>query len=270
MLALFIASVGAISAIIKSAWLSRAFLWVTALTSVLLIAFVVFWVLRPNPLPHAKEMSLRPWWWVWVLLFAVSWFARRFLVQYLGDVAAYVEPHRLDRFNALREQIKGCVFNTADAIYRASGAASAPLYDRIVIVGHSLGSAVSYDVLNTMLRYDLALGGKIGVAKRTSALITFGSPLDKFAFLFNQQHIKEGQEALAASIQPLLQKPTWRPTWINIYSRNDIISGSLDYYDDGLTACIDNLPDPEATTPLAAHTEYWKNRLLWSKVAMYL
>ncbi|HST08181.1 MAG TPA: hypothetical protein VLJ83_08405, partial [Gemmatimonadaceae bacterium] len=53
--------------------------------------------------------------------------------------------------------------------------------------------------------------------------------------------------------------------WINIYSPWDIISGYLDLYD--LPAStdpkrVDNRKDPEATTLLMAHTEYWSDPIL--------
>ncbi len=270
-LVLVLIAVGAISAVMKSATLSRSLLWVTTLVNVVIVGALVRGIIVKEAAPALAQPTPSSWWWVWILLFGVSWLARQFLVQYLGDVAAYVEPYRLDRFNALREQIKNCTFGAADAIYRASGGEnSTPLYDRIVIVAHSLGSVVAYDVLNILLRTDLPRGGQIDVAGRTNALITFGSPLDKLAFLFSQQHISETQEALAATIQPLLQRPAWRPHWTNIYSRNDIISGRLDYFDDGITGRVCNLQDPEASTPLAAHTEYWNNTLLWKTVRSHL
>lgn len=261
-------AIGAISAVMKSATLSRALLWVTTLVNVVLLGALVYRLTAGHP--TGGTATPRPWWWVWIVLFGVSWFIRQFLVQYLGDVAAYVEPYRLDRFNALREQIKQCTFDAADAIYRASAPDGAPMYDRVVIMAHSLGSVVAYDVLNMLLRTDLPRGGTIDVAKRTRALITFGSPLDKIAFLFSQHHASPTHVALAATVQPLVQMPQWRPQWINIYSRNDIISGNLDYFDDGVQSCVDNKQDPEASTPLAAHTEYWRNSLLWNTVRAFL
>jgi hypothetical protein len=268
MLVIVLVAIGAISALMKSATLSRSLLWVTTLVNVVLLGALIYRLTTGHP--EGGTATPRPWWWVWIVLFGVSWFIRQFLVQYLGDVAAYVEPYRLDRFNALREQIKRCAFDTADAIYRASAPDGSPLYDRVVIMAHSLGSVVAYDVLNMLLRTDLPRGGAIGVVQRTRALITFGSPLDKLAFLFSQHHASPTHVALAATIQPLVQVPNWRPRWINIFSRNDIISGNLDYFDDGVQACVTNWQDPEASTPLAAHTEYWKNALLWKTVRMFL
>jgi hypothetical protein len=112
------------------------------------------------------------------------------------------------------------------------------------------------------------------VVARTRALITFGSPLDKTAFIFRMQARTATEwvrEQLAASIQPLIvsyedyRPPTFE--WINIWSSMDIISGELNYYDDpertpNVPPCVQNKPDPEARTFLKAHVQYWKNHLL--------
>ena len=64
----------------------------------------------------------------------------------------------------------------------------------------------------------------------------------------------------------MLQDYAWRPErWVNIYSPWDLISGALEYYD--LPGAADprqvvNLKDPEATTLLMAHVEYWEDGLL--------
>ncbi|MEK6375418.1 MAG: hypothetical protein AABO58_22300 [Acidobacteriota bacterium] len=216
---------------------------------------------RVLPADEVAEPVLLRVWVLWVLLFAVSWFARGFFVQFIGDVAAYVEPHRVDKFNDLRDRIKSCVFETSEAIYRMTDSAGVLRYDRVAIVAHSLGSVIAYDTLNALIRSDHA--SKLEITARTTALITFGSPLDKIAYVFGLQRATDTQDALAATVQPLIQDVRHRPTWINIHSANDIISGGLDYYGGaGLT----NVPDPDATIPLAAHVEYWENPTLWGYV----
>jgi hypothetical protein len=67
--------------------------------------------------------------------------------------------------------------------------------------------------------------------------------------------------------------------WVNLWSRSDVISGRLDFYDpptainakDPTAAAaaiaaphetpigraVNNIIDPDAHTPLAAHVEYW-------------
>jgi hypothetical protein len=205
----------------------------------------------------------------WTVVLLLSWAVRRFLVQYLGDVVVYVESHTVDRFADLRSRIRECVADRARAIYGAKGPEA---YDNVVVVGHSLGSVVSYDVLNQLLCEDAIdrQAGRPGrdVARRTPLFLTFGSPLDKTSFIFAIQHRRttQAREALAASSQPMLQDYAWRPErWVNIYSPWDIISGSLEYFD--LPGASDrrqviNRKDEDATTLLMAHVEYWENALL--------
>jgi pimeloyl-ACP methyl ester carboxylesterase len=145
-------------------------------------------------------------------------------------------------------------------------------YEKVVVVGHSLGSVIAYDALNRLILEDIDSNGGLHVAERTALFLTFGSPLDKTAFIFGAQghDTTEAREALAAAVQPLIQAYRYRPgKWINIYSPWDIISGSLDLYDLPTTApavkdpkAVCNQSDPDATTLLMAHTEYWTNELL--------
>jgi len=66
-------------------------------------------------------------------------------------------------------------------------------------------------------------------------------------------------------VQPLIQDYKYRPDqWITS-TRRGLISGYLDLYDlpDSTSSKkVTNLADPEATTLLMAHTEYWNNSLL--------
>jgi hypothetical protein len=187
---------------------------------------------------------------------------RWFLIQFVGDVAAYVQPQVVDRFYELRREIKQCVWTTANALYREEE------YRDIIIVGHSLGSVVAYDVLNRLLT-DRKLKPETvpEIAGRTRLLLTFGSPLDKTAFIFAAQGSgTEAREAIAAASQPLITNEEDRPRWVNIYSRWDIISGSLEYYDKKNRSnrhAVENIKDLNATTLLAAHVEYWRNDKLF-------
>ena len=53
----------------------------------------------------------------WPLVIAVTLLVRSFLIQYAGDVAAYVQPQLLDRFFELRHEIKDVVWRAAHAVY---------------------------------------------------------------------------------------------------------------------------------------------------------
>jgi hypothetical protein len=210
-----------------------------------------------------------PWPVMWVVLLGISWAVRQFMIQFVGDVAAYISPQKLDRFYEIRVQIRQWVFNIARAVY------SEPSYQRIGIIGHSLGSVVVYDVLNRLLLDDYLNGGTLKVAERTKALVTFGSPLDKVAYFFNLQghQTTTTREALAASLQPLiLDYPLFRKMkWVNVYSPHDIFAGSLDFYDlesdpHFEDMKVDNKEDPDAQIPLVAHTQYWNGTTIYSEL----
>jgi hypothetical protein len=207
----------------------------------------------------------------WPLLIAASAYIRLVLVQYLGDVAIYVMPYKVDAFNDLRKEIKETVYKVAHGVYALKDqSGKQPVYDHVIVLGHSLGSVIAYDALNRLIHEDKnsTSADALHIVERTPLFLTFGSPLDKTAFIFGAQGhgTTEARESLAASVQPLIQSYEHRPaSWINIYSPWDILSGNLDLYD--LPKATDprkvkNLEDPDATTLLMAHTEYWNNSLL--------
>ena len=212
-------------------------------------------------------------WIIWLIAIGISLVARWFLVEYVGDVAAYVSSHTVSKFAEVRHQIHEISMGVARTIYAARGPGGRePLYDRLVIVGHSLGSVVAYDTLNAIILEDRLKGLPYDAAHRTEMLLTFGSPLEKTAYLFRTQRPREAEvrEALAAAVQPMIQNYVSRPRfWVNIHSQNDVISGHLRFYDaenppEGGSRRVENIVDPGADRPLLAHNQYWSNRLLAS------
>jgi hypothetical protein len=209
---------------------------------------------------------------VWGLLVVASFFIRHILVQYVGDLTAYVQSHTVDRFDELRTKIKDRVYGQALAIYSCRNTSGELEYSDVAMIGHSLGSVIAYDTLNRLINDDLAgkPGRRLDVVERTCLLLTVGSPLDKTAYLFGvQREPTNGRDALAATIQPLIQHPAYRPArWINIHSRWDPISGAIEFYDPlpgrgDPDRNVVNLIDPDATTLFVAHLEYWRGPLLY-------
>jgi hypothetical protein len=97
-------------------------------------------------------------------------------------------------------------------------------------------------------------------------------PLRIYSPLFDTLHIRE---RLAATVQPLIMSyPKFRKfKWINVYSRNDIVSGLLKFYDlPGYqnppvpAAAVQNVKDRDAAVPLMAHVAYWKNKTVWTQL----
>jgi hypothetical protein len=222
----------------------------------------------------------------WVIAWiAAGWILRKsryFLIQFVGDVAIYVSSYKVSRFFDIRHRIQQVGINVAKTVYSAK-------YDRVIIVGHSLGSVVAYDTLNAMINEDILKPGTYNVRDATRALITCGSPLDKTAFIFRTQIAQENseiREALASAMQPLIVNYDFRKMpnrgadktskfeWVNVYSRRDLISGSLEYYDwqpSATDSPVRNVKDAEASlSPAAAHTQYWNRaamrRELWNAI----
>jgi hypothetical protein len=224
---------------------------------------------------------------IWALVLLISAVIRWYLVEYVGDVAAYLSAPGLDRFYRLRKDIQTTVGEVGRAVFGNR------TYEQVIVVGHSLGAVVNYDMLNALINEDLIAsssqaGSKASrdVVERTRAFITFGSPLDKTAFVFRTlggtSHTI--REALAAAVQPLIVSEAWRPRrWVNIWSHLDYISSPLDYYDlPGASTSIPEKPlgqllreiagapayrvcnaeDPDAGIPVLAHVQYWTNPLL--------
>jgi hypothetical protein len=203
---------------------------------------------------------------VWALVLLASARIRTFLVEFPGDVVAYVNAHAVSEFSELRAAIQRVAHDIAAAVYalRSDDGADA-LYSHVVLAGHSLGSVLAYDTLNRLLLEETWHPGS-EVRARTSALITFGSPLDKTAFVFRSQKpfAAEVREALAAGLQPLIADSLYRDTlvWRNFWSRADWLSGSLAYYDPNppvATWQVQNARDDYASIPLLAHVMYWRS-----------
>lgn len=251
-------------------WTALALTPLAALVMGALIMWPGIWP-TPPALPSWVVTAL------WGALLLASVGARGLFVQYVGDIAAYVSSHKLDKYADLREAIKKRACKTTRAVYamRRDDDPTKPLYDRVVLVGHSLGSVVVYDTYNALVNEDLLADPKasLDVARRTPLLLTFGSPLDKTAFVFGttRDHTSETREALAAVKQPLILDAKHRPrAWVNVYARRDIISGELTFYSppsddnkDVPEVVLHNVEDDEATTPLLAHNEFWRTRRVW-------
>jgi len=201
-------------------------------------------------------------------------FVQGFLIEFAGDVAAYVSPYKVSKFEEIRHEIQERGRRIARFIYSARGTDSIdPLYDAVFVVGHSLGSVIAYDTLNDAINRDTLGNGwgsavTYGVVDRTKLLLTFGSPLDKTAFVFRTQKPNrefDVREALAASVQPLILTYANRGGhWLNLWSRSDWISGPLGYYDapqppPGKGVC--NIENPGSRFPGTAHTDYWTGQL---------
>jgi hypothetical protein len=235
------------------------------------------WLLPAVTNPSAHVLSLI----VGAILFLIEvaglvLVVKGFIIEFAGDVAAYVSPFKVSKFEEIRHKIQERGRVAAQFIYSAKSG-TAPLYHAVMVVGHSLGSVLAYDTLNDAVNRDIHEGGwadgsaanAYEVIKRTKLLLTFGSPLDKTAFIFRTQKPQaeiDVREALASSMQPMILDYANRPNrWINLWSRSDWISGPLGYYDapgNPQPGDVINIENNGSTLAFRAHTEYWTGHLL--------
>lgn len=214
---------------------------------------------------------------IWLPAAVFGYVARELIVQFVGDVAIYLSCYDVSEFLYVRDEIREQVYRTFRHVYRKemseeandsseNRSTSRPYYDHIIVLGHSLGSVISYDVLNRLIVEDEKELKDSNVTSRTKLFMTYGSPLNKTAFVFRNLKANTFQvrEALAAESQPLIRHRKYRPQkWINIYSPHDIVSGPLEFYEDGSgTNPIVDIVDPKADVPLLAHVMYSKNQVL--------
>jgi hypothetical protein len=226
---------------------------------------------------------------LWLLL---AMFVRYILVDYVGDVAVYVNANELAKNFAARSQILDECTAALTGILKMkinADPASPPAFDQVYVAGHSLGSAIAYDTINALLdraRTDSPDPAQVHAADldRLRGMVTFGSPLNKFFYFFREQI--DPRQALRTQTLDLLHgfrvlpglrhpggkwqfeqptNPDWLEAehcldhnfrWINAYSIEDPISGRLIFYDlqDNLNQQGFNL-----YPPLIAHLRYWKD-----------
>jgi len=158
-------------------------------------------------------------------------------------------------------------------------------YDKVIVVGHSLGSVIAYDTLNKLnikASVDEELAGH---CKKITGLVTFGSPLDKILFFFRQstkdeEYIRRqflshfhsfkildlGLRPGDISVADPVKNSLAEVRWINFYHENDPISGHLDFY--GVNENIERTFAKRKNNRWGiAHLGYWEDRQMYEKIA---
>jgi len=223
-----------------------------------------------------------------VLSFAIAWFLKYFLADYVGDVAVYVNVDAKAKNYAVRCAILNGATTAIDRILKDQ----IRDYENVIVAGHSLGSVIAYDSLNELMNRCLPGTGPAIYATpdqivgsqpprtaihrddlaRIKGLVTFGSPLDKVYYFF-RQNVPESQ-SVRAQILSLLRSFDTRSsnndygiyklqhylpdqlsavTWLNAWSKEDPVSGMLHFYTKVIRQEFDYL------IPVYAHLSYWED-----------
>jgi hypothetical protein len=206
------------------------------------------------------------------------------LVDFVGDIAIYTKINPRSPYYKIRQQVIRESLTLLQEIMQDQQAD----YNQVILAGHSLGSCIAYDTLN-LLCIEASLApdqGKSMLIDKLSGLITFGSPLDKIAFFF-QETARENQyirkrilehlnsfRVKPKSTTELVQQRQYfscnpvvcqlnQLRWFNYYHTKDPISGNLDYYD--------NLNNIELRYPASwgnqGHLGYWNDIKFYEHIA---
>jgi hypothetical protein len=225
----------------------------------------------------------------------LAFFVRFILIDYVGDVAVYVNSDQFASSFAARAQILDECTATLTRLLQERTVADDPtsqyVYDRVLIAGHSLGSVIAYDMLNELLDRTRSSSARMQSIQpadlaKLRGLVTFGCPLNKIFYFFREQlppvqavhrqllDVLHGFRVMSAlktyggpnsapmSVNP---DPRWTAAeialasgfrWINAFALADPVSGRLSFYDLQSDA---NQKIFHYFRPGWAHLEYWKD-----------
>jgi hypothetical protein len=189
------------------------------------------------------------------------------IADYLGDVAIYTSSDMKSKFYEVRERVlSGAVDKLTNLLQED--------YEKIIVVGHSLGSVIAYDALNQI---NLAMNEDEKLASqrdKLTDLVTMGSPLDKVAFFF-REHIPKEQyvkHLVLNNVNAFRRKDVAMHVsshvrvsskmndfltgmrWTNYWDPKDPVSGPLDFYEGVRNVEVDN-----GDKWGFAHNGYWSN-----------
>ncbi|MGM9322240.1 hypothetical protein [Deinococcus aquaticus] len=199
---------------------------------------------------------------------------RPFFSKFMGDVVQWATYQETDEGFKVRKAIldtSSDVFRYVLRIPAARGQNNAQPYDRVIVMAHSLGSVIAHDTLLALKRdHPIKL-------EKISNFITYGSPIDKFAYFFealqgqSPRYVKTIHQLRGG----LFEGRTKPLIWQNFYEEGDPIGGTIhtagpswDPPSGALTSKIHNIYTANANVALVApnHTGYIQNELVLFRV----
>jgi hypothetical protein len=218
--------------------------------------FLIYW--------DIKEFYPVVRWLIFAFLLIVG--SHKIFVEYLGDVEIYISGNDFGKNCKIRSDIITKTMQKLETILDRKAPRDMPnhrerpYYDEVIVIGHSLGSVIAYDVLCRLLRGDGSNKSR-NVRKRLKHLFTVGSPLDKIWYFFRDRSEADNPIYQGILVQlkgvkasGITQSPLSDITWTNIWTYTDIVSGKLEEYGDQVV----NIHLPRMLwPPFVNHVMYW-------------
>lgn len=200
---------------------------------------------------------------------------RPFFSKFMGDVVQWATYQETDEGFKVRKAILDTSSDVFRYVLRIPGADGQknnnPPYDRVIVMAHSLGSVIAHDTLLALKR------DHPDELNRISDLITYGSPIDKFAYFFEGlQGLSPRYVKTVHQLRGELFKGRAKPLiWQNFYEEGDPIGGTIHTAGPSwdppgvvLTSKIHNIYTANANVALVGpnHTGYIGNKLVLFRV----
>ena len=197
---------------------------------------------------------------LWLLAFPLA----RLLVRTLGDVEVYATYTEASERHEAHE---ACVAQGTAVLRRAL---ADPAIERVVLVGHSLGSVVAWDALRSLALEARARAGSPDAPRidKLSRVLTFGSPVDKIRFF----HFADDRaDATFRRVLETLRVDTAGPpfdgrpgglAWDNYFDPADLVAGRLESPNDrAMRAPVRNIAvaNGAVPNPFTTHQDYLRN-----------
>ena len=194
----------------------------------------------------------------------------RFIKVYLGDVQFWCTYEETDEKHVKRSAILAQATNVLEHVLADERC------ERVVVIAHSLGTAIAMDALLQLGRHNRArtpanpMSGPLPLEKIV-AFVTMGSPVDKIHYFFESYRSAYHRyirvvEGIRGDITEIPFAKNRRPHlhWINFWDRADLVSGALE------TPAGPRLPDLRVDNvqvssyafpdPGASHSGYFQHR----------
>jgi hypothetical protein len=210
-----------------------------------------------------------------ILVVAIAYFFPKiniFLMHYLGDVMQWSTYNESNLYSENRKKILSA---TKDVIFSAIRSDC----EKVIIVGHSLGSAIALDSLISIFNESQSVNDESYSPKllnKIKSFFTLGSPIDKIYYFF-ESHSSEYSHHNYFIEQNRGNMKKWRESkiysklvWVNFYDHSDLISGPV-YSHNGISVSSKkefNLPDHLWNIPInyyrygslnRSHTAYFNH-----------
>lgn len=193
----------------------------------------------------------------------------RFLRAYLGDVQAWTTYQETEEAYQKRREILDGTVRLMKHVLSDEGCA------RVVVIAHSLGTAIAVDALLELGRYNRARHGAAPMHEpldlgKLDQLVTLGSPIDKIHYFFESasacqhRYVRVVEEVRGdLGTVPFTENRKPHVHWLNFWDAGDVISGPVESASNARDAWlrVDNVrvqslrfPDPAAS-----HSAYFAN-----------